>query len=81
MLVRFHFYSISKELAGQCEVPLDVPSGSTLGAALDMLFDRMEPIRPLRSSSLFAIGTHYARMDALLSEGDIISMIPPTQGG
>ena len=81
MLIRFHFYSISRELAGQSEMLMDLPNGSTLEAALDALSDRLEVLRSLRPSCLFAIGTSYAPMNARLSEGDVISIIPPMQGG
>jgi molybdopterin converting factor small subunit len=81
MIVRFHFYSISKEIAGIREMPLDVSNRATLGDALDALYATMPDLRSLSASCLFAVGTNYAPKETILSEGDEISMIPPMQGG
>ncbi len=79
--IDLHFYSISKDLAGQTTRSLAVPEHSRLEDVLDILFLEIPALASLRTSCLFAIGTSYASMDAPLSEGDVISMIPPMQGG
>ncbi len=81
MTIRFHFYSICREIAGASEMPFDLPERATLGTALDLLFHQNAKLGAVSPSCLFAIGTSYAAKDAMLSEGDVISMIPPMQGG
>lgn len=79
--IDIHFYSISKDLAGQSTRRLVMPEHSTLEDVLNILFLEVPSLVSVRKSCLFAIGTSYASMNALLSEGDVISIIPPMQGG
>ena len=81
MIIEIHFYSISKELAGASARRITVPTDSTLTNALDVLFGELPALAPIRESCLYAIGTSYAPLTAPLAEGDVISIIPPMQGG
>jgi molybdopterin converting factor small subunit len=76
-----HFYSISKDLAGQATRQLVVPERSTLAEVLAILFLEVPPLAPIRNSCLYAVGLSYAPMNTVLSEGNEISIIPPMQGG
>jgi len=79
--IDIHFYSISKDLAGQATRQLVVPEHSTLEDALSILFRDVPPLASIRNSCLYAVGLSYAPKHALLADGDIISIIPPMQGG
>ncbi len=81
MTIEFHFYSISKSLAGQSTRQIVVPEGATVAQAVDRLVRATPALEAIRHSCLFAIGTDYARADAALAEGDVVSIIPPMQGG
>ena len=82
-----HFYSIAKELAEtaspsmRAAKQLVIPERSTLEEALEILFREMPMLARIRSSCLYAVGTNYAPMNTVLSDGDQVSMIPPMQGG
>ncbi len=91
MTIEVHFYSIAKERAGQATYALAIaehpPScAMTLGSVLDQLFCEVPALAPLREACLYAIGNatrvpQYATMETPLTAGDIISIIPPMQGG
>ncbi len=81
MRVSFRFYSVAKDLVGVSELPIELPTGTSLGAALDTLITYIPALAPLRTSSLFAVGLDYAAGSTVIKEGDEISFIPPVQGG
>ena len=81
MNLTIRFYSVSKDLAGRNETQISVPQSATLGSALELLFAEIPALRQLHPSSMYAIGVDYATLAVGLHEGDIISIIPPVQGG
>ena len=81
MNVTFHFYSISKDLAGTREMTIALPERSTLSNALEVLYLQMPVLEPLRNSTMYAVGLDYATLDSLLPPDSTISLIPPVQGG
>ena len=81
MNIDVHFYSSAKDLAQSAARRLTLPERATLGEAIEMLFCEIPALRPLGPSCLYAIGTSYARMTADICDGDVVSIIPPVQGG
>ncbi len=60
---------------------LELPHGSTVGAALEALLRREPALAAPAASCRAAVGLDFARPDHVLEEGDEISLIPPVQGG
>lgn len=81
MNVTIRFFSVSKVIAGISEKSLTLPELSNLGNALEYLFTQLPALKKIHPSSMYAVGVDYAVGDTLLHEGDIISIIPPVQGG
>ncbi|MDP4198821.1 MAG: MoaD/ThiS family protein [Bacteroidota bacterium] len=81
MTIDVHFYSISRDIAGQPARQIAVPEGSTLADALDVLFREVPALADIRGACLYAVGTSYATMKRALAAGEVISIIPPMQGG
>jgi molybdopterin converting factor small subunit len=81
MLVRVHFYSYFKELAGSAEVTETVAPGSRLEVLLQQVFLRFPRLAAMRKSALVAVGLDYQAGDYVLTEGDEVSLFPPVQGG
>jgi molybdopterin converting factor small subunit len=81
VLIRVHFYSYFKDLAGAAEVAETVAPGSTLDDLLRGLFTRFPKLAAMRKSVLIAVGVDYQGADYVLQERDEVSLFPPVQGG
>ena len=46
-----------------------------------MLTDRYPELSPMRNNLAFAVNQEYARMDAPVSPGDEVAVLPPVSGG
>jgi molybdopterin converting factor small subunit len=81
MKIKVNFHSYFKDLAGCIETTLDVPSGSTIGDLLKMLYDRFPKLSAMQNSTLIAVDVEYQGRSYLLKENDEVSLFPPVQGG
>jgi len=81
MNVTFRFFSLSKDLAGKKEMDFVVNENATLYSALDSLFQEIPALKQSHSSTMYAVGVEYAPPESPLHDGDIISVLPPMQGG
>lgn len=73
-------FGVYREFAGQAELGLELPAGSTLAHLVSELrsrpgFDRL-PDRPAVARNLT-----YASLDELVEAGDEVALIPPVAGG
>lgn len=70
-----------RDIAGTSELTRDVPPGATVRALWnDLARDFPELDRYERSISS-ALNADYARMDAVVREGDEVAFLPPVSGG
>ena len=81
MNITIRFFSVSKVIAGVSERALIMQESSNLSNALEYIFAELPALKELHLSNMYAVGVDYAVGDTLLHEGDIISIIPPVQGG
>lgn len=81
MVVKVHFYSYFKDLAGCAETTLELAEGSTIQDLLRGATQRFPKFAPLQRSALVAVGVDYQQQDYVLSPGDEVSLFPPVQGG
>ncbi len=81
MRVSFRLWSVMRVAAGTARVEIEMPSGTPVRDALDILIDRYPELSRHRSSARVAVGTDYVDGDRLLVDGDEVSLIPPVQGG
>jgi len=81
MYVRLLLFASARELAGQSDVQLEVPSGATAADALSAALARFPALAPLRASLALAVNQKYAPPESALAEGDEVALIPPISGG
>ena len=79
MTVRLQYFSHLKALHGPDY--LDVAEGTTVAGLLDALFMAAPSLRDWDRHLLVAIGETYANRDATLQPDDVVSLMPPVQGG
>jgi molybdopterin converting factor small subunit len=78
--VRVLLFGVYRELAGEAEIEIKLPSGSTLARLVSELrtlpgLDRL-PERPAVARNL-----RYAGLGEILATGDEVALIPPVAGG
>ena len=77
--IRLQYFSHLKDLRGpDC---IHVPEGTTVAGLLDALFAALPSLRAWDRHLLVAIGEAYAPRDAPLRPNDLVSLMPPVQGG
>ncbi|OGG96604.1 MAG: hypothetical protein A2508_10535 [Candidatus Lambdaproteobacteria bacterium RIFOXYD12_FULL_49_8] len=81
MQVRLLLFAGLKELVGKEVLGLELKPGARVQDALDQLLKEHPAASPLRSSLRAAIDLEYAELDAVLSEGVELALIPPVGGG
>lgn len=81
MTITVQFFSYFKELTGIDELSRDVPDGCTLGKLHDDLCSEYSSLQEMCRSTLIAVGVDYQLREFVLSDGDVVSLFPPVQGG
>jgi molybdopterin synthase catalytic subunit len=79
--VTVQFFSFLRQLAGQGELTLNLPDGSTVADALAQLHGKFPQLKEAEKTMLIAIGVEFATRSSQLHNGDVLSLMPPLQGG
>lgn len=79
--IRVLFFATARLHAGVPEADLIVPTGSTVGGALDLLAGLYPRLAPLLPSLLVAVDEEWAPRSAALKGGDTVAVMPPVSGG
>jgi molybdopterin converting factor subunit 1 len=79
--VKVLLFARLRDLAGTGEVEIEIPAGSVMRDAWDVLAARHEAVAPYASSISCARNAEYTRMDAALTDGDEVAFLPPVSGG
>ncbi len=77
MTVTVQFFSFFRQLVGGSERQVELPSQATVADA----FAQFPQLRDAKRSTLIAVGMDFANWDTALREGDVVSFMPPLQGG
>lgn len=80
MNVRVVLFAKPRELVGQPQVDLALPTGATPADAWSQLSSRYD-LGPLPRSFRCAVNSEYAGWDDPLKDGDELAVIPPVSGG
>lgn len=75
------FFAAYRDLTGTEELPLRLERGSRISDLVRTLRDRGGSWARLPAEPAVAVNQEYARLDALLSDGDEVAFIPPVSGG
>lgn len=81
MKIRVQFFSRLKEIAAAEPVDKSVPSGSTVGDLLKAVETEFPKLADWEGKLLVAVGVEFATREQALKEGDLVSFMPPVQGG
>jgi molybdopterin synthase catalytic subunit len=81
MRIRLLLFALYRDITGVGELDIDVPEGSTAGAALAELRTSDPRFAPLPARPVVAVNREYAVLDAPLRDGDELALLPPVAGG
>lgn len=80
MTVTVLLFASYADALGERTIPLDLPSGSTVGEALRRV-KAMAGASQLPAEPIVAVNEVYAHADRTLAAGDELAIIPPVAGG
>jgi molybdopterin converting factor subunit 1 len=69
------------DIVGQSELAREVPPGSSAGALWHELTAEFPDLAGYERSMSTAVNADYARLDAILEDGDEVAFLPPVSGG
>lgn len=81
MKITIQFFSFLRQRTGQDKLTLNLPDDSTVADALAQLNDQFPLLKEAEKTTLLAIGTEFATRSSRLHDGDMLSLMPPLQGG
>jgi molybdopterin converting factor small subunit len=79
VLIQIQYFSQLRDLGGPESVEL--AEGTTVELLLNRLFELSPSLAAWNKQLLVAAGTEWVRRDYLVRSGDLISLMPPVQGG
>jgi molybdopterin converting factor subunit 1 len=79
--VCIRLFAVAKDIAGSDTVWLELPVGATVGQLRERLAAELPALAAVLPHVLFAIGTEYARDDAVIGPSSEVACIPPVSGG
>jgi molybdopterin converting factor subunit 1 len=81
MRINLLLFALYRDLTGVGELTVDVADGASAAAALNELRLRDRRFAALPERPVVAVNMEYAGLDAVLSEGDELALLPPVAGG
>lgn len=81
MRIRLLLFALYRDLTGIGEMEIDVLPGSSAAAALATLRAQDARFLSLPERPVIAVNREYATLDAALSDGDELALLPPVAGG
>jgi molybdopterin converting factor small subunit len=79
VLIHIQYFSQLRDLGGPESV--EIAEGTTIEALLKRLFELSPGLESWNKHLLVAAGTEWVQRDYLVEPGDLISLMPPVQGG
>ena len=81
MNVTVQFFSFLRQLTGQTELSVELPTKATVAGLLEELYRKHPRLREAEKTTLIAVGVEFATPTTKLRDGDVVSLMPPLQGG
>jgi molybdopterin synthase catalytic subunit len=79
--ITVRFFAILRDRAGTPAVEIEVPAGSDVATAIETVSGRIPAVRNELKRAAFAVNRNYVKLEATLSDGDELALIPPVSGG
>lgn len=81
MTTKVELYSVLRDLAGQSELEIALHEGATVAELLAALYRKFPALAAWDTRLLLAADLDYVERTHVLRPGEIISVMPPVQGG
>ncbi|MEO6848791.1 MAG: MoaD/ThiS family protein [Chthoniobacterales bacterium] len=82
MKTRVEFYAVLRdEISKTPEVSVDIEAGQTIADLMAKLFEQFPALKAWDNKILIAANMDYVERDHILREEEVISIMPPVQGG
>lgn len=81
MRIRLLLFALYRDLTGVGELDIDVQDGSSAAAALATIREQDGRFAGLPERPVVAVNREYAELDARLTDGDELALLPPVAGG
>ena len=81
MRVTVRLFARLRDLAGSGELVRDVPAPATVQTIWKALVAEFPDLAAYERSMSVAVNADYARMSAVVREGDEVAFMPPVSGG
>jgi molybdopterin synthase catalytic subunit/molybdopterin converting factor small subunit len=79
--ITVQLFSFFRQLADQHTFALDLPDQATVADALAQLHAKFPRLKEADRTTLIAVGIEFATRATRLHDGDVLSLMPPLQGG
>lgn len=81
MKLRVKLFAILKHVAGEDELDVELPAGSTIEDLRGAIAEARPDLAAIMPSVLFAVNSEYATGQTVVEPGKEIACIPPVSGG
>jgi len=81
MRVSVQLFARLRELAGRSDLECQMADGSTIADVWRTVAERHPALAPYGSAVSCARNEDFARMSAVVADGDAIAFLPPVSGG
>lgn len=81
MTVRVRFFAGLVPIVGEKSIEMALPAGATVGALRDQLVERYPVLEAFMTTYVCAVAEEMRMPEYVLSDGDLVDIIPPISGG
>jgi molybdopterin synthase catalytic subunit len=79
--ITVQLFSFFRQLTGQNELAIDLADNATVADALAQVYAKFPRLSEADKSIRIAVGVEFATRATKLRDGDVLSLMPPLQGG
>lgn len=79
--VQMRYFAVVREQLGASKSTIELPDGSTVGQALDLVLAGSPRLLNAQSAMMVMVNQTYQPRDHVLVDGDEVAIIPPVSGG
>ena len=81
MRVKVRLFARLRDIAGTGELERDIPAAATVQLVWNGLVAERPTLGEYERAISVAVNAEYARMSAVLADGDEVAFLPPVSGG
>lgn len=79
--IQIQFFSFFKDLTGYTKMDYGIGNGSTIHDLLTHFYRKFSDLEKWDAHLLVAVGVEYVERTYTLKQNDLVSIMPPVQGG